>query len=120
MILDRSAVPSLFVASLLFAAAPVSCRTQEAKKVWVMPADLACAADDECTIRNADLGCCCECSACRTGEPFAISKRANAAWDESCAGAMCTMDACVDPVGRRVEDFRAVCVNHACERRTRR
>jgi len=116
----RPAVVPLLLLSVLCASA-AGCRTSEAKTAWVMPADLACVTDDECTIRRTDLDCCCECDACAgsTG-PFAISKRANAAWDARCAGAMCTMEACVEPVGRRVEDFRAVCVNQSCERRARR
>jgi hypothetical protein len=115
----RPAVVSLLLLSVLCASA-AACRTSEAKKVWVMPADLACASDDDCTIRKAELDCCCECYACASTAPFAISKRANADWNARCAGAICTMDACEDPVGRRVEDFRAVCVNQSCERRARR
>jgi len=113
--------PWLGVLALL--AVGTACRSPEpkTKTVWVMPADLACDKDDDCTIRDADYGCCCSCHACRgAGEPFAISKRANARWEEACAGAMCTLDYCENPVGHRIEDFQAVCVNRACERRVKR
>ena len=112
----------LVVFSLL--AAGTACRSPEprAKAVLVMPADLACANDDDCTIRNDDFDCCCDCGAgCPLGtEPFAISKRADAAWSARCHGVMCTGIACDDPAGKRIEDFRAVCVNQACERRPKR
>jgi hypothetical protein len=102
-------------------AAGTSCRTPEAKgkTVWVMPADLACVDDADCTIRDADFECCCNCGdGCPPGtEPFAISKRAAATWSARCEGFICTMEACDAPPGKRVEDFRAVCVNRACERR---
>jgi len=113
--------PWLVVFALL--AAGTACRSPEprGKAVLVMPADLACSSDADCTIRDADLGCCCSCSACiGAAEPFAISTRANAVWEKDCAGAVCTMDACENPAGHRVQDFRAVCVNRACERRAKR
>ena len=114
----RSGVAPLLAGLLIFLSAG-SCQKRETGKVWVMPADLACATDDDCTIRKMNFDCCCECDACASDQPFAISKRANTAWDARCAGAMCTMEACLDPAGHRVEDFRAVCVNHACERRAK-
>ena len=107
-----------FALALLTTAAVAGCAARTTPSVtWVPPADLACERDGDCVVRDTGQGCCPRCDP--DVEPFAISARANAAWNALCADAMCTMEYCANPNLPPASAFIAVCANHVCERRAR-
>jgi len=115
--------PSIACAVLVAIVLPCSCATKPAPRP-VSLHDLSCNRDEDCEIVAHDVVAedCCGAHCCT--EPYAIStasvERHRSSEREKCANVTCTMEGygCVDCCTRG-SDWTAVCVDHACKRRSR-
>jgi hypothetical protein len=90
------------------------CATEHKPTYTPSPLALACASDADCVILDEHR--CCQCF---PDEPFADSRRDEAAIAQMCNGKECPAIDCDDPKLERKERFVAVCVNKQCARRRR-